>query len=141
MSELYSIRGEIAASRGLDARAAGLLTGSTLGEIEASADALAQLVGAHDERERDAAPVDLLAASRQQKAHRQRALTDALLGRQPRDEAGRFVGRGGGFDGCARGQSLRAPADPVAEHGRLAADLISQSRQARRGPADVGANF
>lgn len=135
---LAGLRVEVATAAGLSPAAAGFLTSDTVGEIEDQADRLAKVIGARDEREREAAPVDLLTASRAQKAHRQRALVDWLTGRQARDEEGRFVGRGS-FDGGAR-QVLPPRADPEREHSRLAGDLIAASRQARS-PADAGANF
>lgn len=139
MSELDSIRGAVATAHGLDSRAMPFLSGTTLAEIEAQAAELAEVIGAHEAREQQE-PTDLLTSARAAKAQRKRELAAMLTRRtsQPRDELGRFAGRGS-FDGGAR-QPLRAPGDPQAEHAQLAADLIAQSRQSR-GPADAGRHF
>jgi hypothetical protein len=124
-----ALREEIAASRGLDPRAAKLLTGTTLEEVEASADELVKLL---DRGGREEEPTDLFASARADQARRKQALLTALAGRseQPRDDRGRY----GSFDGGAR-QPVPTPRDPSATHSELVSRLAAQSHL--HGAADV----
>jgi hypothetical protein len=110
--DLHEVRSEVAAGRGLDARAAGLLTGTTLEEIETSADALVKLIDARRVRQ-DQEPPDMLTAARTEQARRKQELTARLTRRspQPRDELGRYASRARTFDGGAR-RPVPAPGDP-----------------------------
>jgi hypothetical protein len=135
-AELESLRYDIAASRGLDAGAAGFLTGTTLEEIEASADALARLIdasGEHRQKSAIAGP-DLFTGMVESKARQKRELAALFCGRarQPRDEAGRFAQRAAGFDGGARA-SLPIAKPPEQAHADLLGHLITASRVYRGG--------
>jgi hypothetical protein len=135
MNESQSkLRETIAAHHGLDHRAARLLVGSTIEELEASAVTLAMLIEERkDEEPRSAstATTDLFASARAGKAERQQALVDAITGRasQARDERGRFVSTS--FDGGARTPAPR----PGPTHDEWLADVLRNRR------ADVGASF
>jgi hypothetical protein len=129
MSEPGELRHLVADEYGLDHEATRFLRGSTLAELEASAAALAKLLGERD-REPAAGAPDLFTAAAVAKAERQRALLAALTGRapQPRDVRGRWTG----FDGGAR-QPLATK--PPEDHGAWLVRLI------RTRAADAGAAF
>jgi hypothetical protein len=135
MNESQSkLRETIAAHHRLDRRAAGLLVGSTIEELEASAVKLAKLIEEREDEEPPAvstATSDLFAGARARKAERQQALVNAITGRaaQSRDERGRFVSTG--FDGGAR-QSVPTPGPT---HDEWLADVLRHRR------ADVAAHF
>jgi hypothetical protein len=121
------LRRAIAAEHGLDPKAAPLLVGESIEELEASAAALARLIGERrEEPEREPAPApDVFGAARRAKDAKRRALLDALGGRapQPRDEQGRFTG----FDGGAR-QPMPTRRPPELEHNELVVRLAALSR-------------
>ena len=108
-SDLYGLRAEVAAARGLGPDAATFLTGSALAEVEASADALVQLLGERGHAE-ETGPDDLFARASVEKAARKERLLAALSGPapQPRDDAGRYAS----YDGRAR-----TPAPSQESHG------------------------
>ena len=136
MSEgMDEIRALVAAERGLSPDAAAFLTGSSLAELEASADGLVALVSTQPSQEERP---DLLTAARAEKARRKQELLTALgRKKQPRRDAlGRYAGS---FDGGAR-RPVPAPADPEAEHASLVGHLALQSRT-HSGSADVGRNL
>jgi hypothetical protein len=133
--DVEALRLEVAAGHGLGEAAAGFLTGSTVEELEAQAGALARVVGAADARrepEPAAAPGDPLADALAGKEQRQRELAALFTRRapQPRDETGRYAGRGS-FDGGAR-PSLPLP-PPT--HGEWLGQVL------RTRSADRGASF
>jgi hypothetical protein len=121
----------VASERGLDHRAAQFLRGSTLAEVEASADALVKLIGQGDKPEPAAATgaPDPFTGAAAAKAQRKRDLLNTVTGRtpQPRDERGRFSG----FDGGAQ-QPVPPPPE---DHGAWLARVIRERR------ADAGALF
>ena len=131
---LAEVREAVAAKHGLPARAAILLHGDTVEEVEQSAERLTTLVESHDPGE-PPQPPSILEWARAEKAARQRSLIDALTGRQPqpRDDQGRFVESAGtgGFDGGAR---PLMPPEPLTADQVLAEAL-------RTGSHDVGANL
>jgi hypothetical protein len=137
--ELEALRHEVAVRRGVGADAASFLTGSTLSEIEASADALVELLGANsDQREPDSTTgTDLFTGIAEAKAARKHALAAVLCGRpqQPRDELGRYARRGG-FDGGAR-QTVPVAQSPAAAHAELLGHLFAASRTYRGVGFDV----
>jgi hypothetical protein len=127
------LREAVAAERGLPDTAAPLLLGSTLAELEASADQLARLVGERGRGEAPAPPADPIVAALADKQRRKQALADLIIGRsrtQPRDERGRFAPPGS-LDGGAR---KALPARPPS-HDEWVAEVI------RRRLADRGAAF
>jgi hypothetical protein len=131
VSDLDQLRAEAAAARGLDPAAARLLTGTTIAEVEESADELARLVGQHEQADADQPEQpgsDFFARAAADKQRRRSELLDALTGRPrpERDQRGRFAS--GGFDGGAR-QSL--PAQPETHEQTLTRILASRE-------ADVG---
>src|SRR5215471_11033292 len=116
----------VAAEHGLDQEAAQFLTGETVEEIQASAVALAQLIGRSADRVPDDAPaVDPITAGLRAKAERKASLHALLTGRspQPRDEQGRYTG----FEGGAM-KSVPRPRDQLREHGQLIAEMAAISR-------------
>jgi hypothetical protein len=123
------VRALIAREYGLDSEAAGLLTGETLAEVEASAAALSKLLGEQREarREQTLAP-DFFTGAAAAKAERKQTLLEAITGRapQPRDERGRFASSG--FDGGAR----QTVAPRRQSHDQWLVDLLHHGR------ADVG---
>jgi hypothetical protein len=136
MSEpiLDRLRAEAVAARGLDPAAASFVTGTTLAEIEQSADDLARLIrqreqlAADDLAQREQPASDLFTRAAADKQRRRRQLLGALTGRpRPgRDEQGRFVK--GGFDGGAR----ESPPPPTPTHDQTLAWLFASKA------ADVG---
>jgi hypothetical protein len=132
MTDLDELRHAVAAEFGLPPQAVPFLTGTTLEEVEASAGALAKLLGSSAHEPEQAEPLaDLFANAATEKARRQRALVETLHGRpqQARDAHGRFAG---GFDGGCR-TPVPAPADPYADHDRLVADLSLLTKIGRGG--------
>jgi hypothetical protein len=132
---LDRVRAEVARSRGLADGAAGFLSGHTIEEIEASADAFAQLRQTSADRRvpDEAAAPDFFTGAAIAKADRQAELRALFAGRasQERDEAGRFTTSGGfGFDGGAR-QTLP---QPPPGHGAWLGEVL-RSRAADRGAA------
>jgi hypothetical protein len=125
-----ALRREVAAAHGLGAEAATFLTGTTSEQLEASAGALAGLLGGGgDQRGQDSATEQgLLTGAAAAKQRKQEALLAALLGRpQPRDESGRFTTRAIGFDGGAR-QPVPVATSPQQAHAELLGHLITASR-------------
>jgi len=123
-------RAVVAAEHGLAPEAAQFLTGETVEEMEASAVALAQLLGRGTDRiPHDAGAVDPISAGLRAKAEQKASLQALLTGRnqQPRDEQGRYTG----FDGGAR-RPVRRPRDPEREHGQLIAEMAAISRTFNR---------
>jgi hypothetical protein len=133
-AQIESLRSGVAVARGLGADAAAFLTGTTLGQIEASADALASVLDEHGvrhEQESTAGPglfTEIAAAQ----ARRKQALAELLCGRapQPRDELGRYAKSGTSFDGGAR-RSVPIAKSPEQAHGELLGQLITASRTFR----------
>jgi hypothetical protein len=134
-AELGRLRTLVATEHGLSQDAARLLIGETLGELEASADKLATLIG--DRREQESAitpgPFSDMAAAR---AERKRALALIFSGRAPqrpqqRDQRGRFAATAADFSAGARQSVPRPP--PT--HDEWLVDVL------RRRRADVGACF
>jgi hypothetical protein len=129
-AELESLRADIAAARGLGADAASFLRGTTLEEIEASADALARVLGRRDDRgdQPPAVRPGLFTEMAAAKTHRKQALAALLCGRapQPRDELGRYARRGS-FDGGAR-QPIPIHKSPEQAHGELIGQLVALRR-------------
>jgi hypothetical protein len=127
---MQELRLAAAAAHGLPARAATLLDGDTVEEIEAQAERLAALVAKHNPNPE---PRTVFEFGRVQKEARRRSLIDALSGhpQQLRDEPGRFAAGAGGFDGGAR---PLAPAEPLT-HEQVLAEAL------RTGSHDVGANL
>jgi hypothetical protein len=74
----------VARQYGLDERAARLLVGDTLAELETSAASLAKLLQERREPEPVAGASDMFSGAAARKAQRQRVLVDALCGRVPR---------------------------------------------------------
>ena len=135
MSEpsLDKLRAEAVDARGLDPAAARLLTGTTVDEIERSADELARLIGERAETgEREQPGSDLFARAAADKERRRSDLLGALSGRprQPepvaRDDQGRFVSSG--FDGGSR----TPPPSPPPSHEQTLSELFQTKA------ADVG---
>jgi hypothetical protein len=75
---------------------------------------------------------DFITAARAAREQRRRDFTDALRGRQPRDEAGRFKASTG-FDGGARGTPFRPKPSPERDHNELVVELTSYSKLGRSG--------
>lgn len=116
--DLAELRVDVCFAHGLDERAAAFITGTTIGEMEASARGLAELFAHRPEPDTIA---DVITRSLSEKEERKRALVQALHGprRQERDEHGRFTG---GFDGGAHGSAPRTR-DPELAHNKLVAEL------------------
>jgi hypothetical protein len=113
------LRELVAAEHGLPQAAVGFLSGSTLSEVETSAQELNQLLGGRQDE--PTPPTDLIAMALRAKNARKAKLAQVFLGRprpQPRDEKGRWVG----FDGGAR-QPLPEPRDPERDHNAAVARL------------------
>ena len=126
MSEpnLDQLRAEAVQARGLDPAAAQFLTGTTLADVEQSADDLARLI-----RQREQADAsDLFTRASADKQRRRSELLGALSGRPlpERDEQGRFAT--GGFDGGSR----TPPPPPAPSHDQTLSELF------RTKAADVG---
>jgi hypothetical protein len=121
--ELDALRSEVAATHGLGADAVPFLAGTALAEIEASAGLLASLVASSGAEEQTAPLAALFTHGAARKAERQRALIQALHGRQPqaRDELGRWARS---FDGGAR----RPPPSPGPTHEEWLAQLLLDAR-------------
>jgi hypothetical protein len=129
--DLQQVRVKVAEAHGLPARAASLLDGETVEELETQAGKLATLVGMHGGPGREE-PTDVFSVGRREKERRCRELHDALTGRhgrQSRDDRGRFVGSG--FDGGAR--------SPVSADPPTGGDVLADAL--RTGSHDVGADF
>jgi hypothetical protein len=117
-------------SGGLDADAAAFLDGETLAQLEESADALAQFLGARERTATAGYLGDVMVAT----ARRKQELTSLFAGRpasQPRDESGRFASTTGGFDGGARPTPVPTAETPEQAHGRLLGELLRGSRSER----------
>jgi hypothetical protein len=134
VSDLDQIRVEAAAARGLGPSAVGFLNGTTLGEIERQADALARVIrqreqaDADDDLVQDEQPgSDFFSRAAADKQQRRSELLGALTGRprQERDERGRFSG---GFDGGSR----TPPPPPAPSHDQTLGELFASKA------ADVG---
>jgi hypothetical protein len=120
---MSDLREQVASAYGLDADAAAFLVGTTLGELEASAEKLVELLDrSYLEEQEQGGMFDALATAR---VERKRELAMLFAGRStPRDEQGRFVQRSGSFDGGARPGSLRR----AESHDELIARLAIESR-------------
>ncbi len=129
MTDLDALRVEVAAAHGLDEGAAPFLVGSTLVEIEQSAQELVGLIGSANDPHPASAPFAGLVDPRL-KAERKRALARLLIGppAQPRDEHGRFAARG--FDGGARTPAAIRES-PERQHDQLVGQLAGLSRTFR----------
>lgn len=127
--DLDAVRRDLLAQRGIDPLTARLKGGETLDEIEASADALAKLIGSQGTREQADDPLASLLADPAAKQRRQRSLVASLHGPQPqaRDEFGRYTIGPSSFDGGAR-VPVAAPVDAEADHGRLIVELVRAAR-------------
>jgi hypothetical protein len=132
------LRRAIAAQHGLSPVAASLLAGESVEELDASAAALARLVGEGREEPEsvaEAALADLF--DPRARARRKQALTELFAGQPPqpreqsRDSQGRFT-RSGSFDGGAR-QPTPARESPEREHDALIGQLAGLSRTFRTG--------
>jgi hypothetical protein len=121
------VRRAIATDRGLPATAVGLLTGETVHELEASADALVGLLAMHGREQPE--PPDPVVAALQAGRAKQQAAVARLFRRhpQPRDEAGRFR-PASSFDGGPRGPALPIRKPPEEEHGRLLSEIVAMRR-------------
>ena len=99
-------------------------SGSTVREMEESAEQLGPFLAAHrPQEERPAAQPDLISTALADAPRRKRATTEMFLQRsapQPRDAHGRWQG----FDGGAR-SGVPARHDPVLEHDEAVARLAS----------------
>jgi hypothetical protein len=119
------LRRIVAAEHGLDPKAAPLLVGETVEELDANAAALVRFVGERQEPEPELAQ-GFFARAAEAKARRKKELLALFSGRapeQPRDERGRWLG----FDGGARRAApVRRP--PEQEHNELVAELVSLGR-------------
>jgi hypothetical protein len=128
---LDSLRLEVAASRGLGPRAVAFLDAETVEAIEAQADQLVAVLGTTDRQrpEQEPAQVDPITLALQAKARRKHELVQSIIGRpqQARDERGRFLPRGSGFDGGAR-PALPVRSDPIVEHDRIVGQLAHLRR-------------
>lgn len=131
---LDHLRVEAVEARGLDPAAARLVTGTTLADIEQSADDLAGLIRQYEQADADDPAQgeqpgsDFFSRAAADKVRRQGELLGALTGqpRQERDEQGRFVS--GGFDGGSR----TSPPLPGPTHDQTLGELF------RTRAADVG---
>jgi hypothetical protein len=136
-SGLDRLRAEAVEARGLDPAAASFVTGTTLAEIEQSADDLARLIRQHEQpasedddlAQREQPGSDFFSRAAADKQRRRSELLAALTGRprSERDEQGRFVKRGG-FDGGSR----TPPPAPPPTHDQTLSELF------RTKAADVG---
>lgn len=128
MSEgpLDQLKAELVQDRGLPDGAVSFLSGSSVAELEASADALIKVLGSHVQPAPEAS-ANPFTTARAAKAERQRALLAAFIGRsgQPRDAGERYARSG--FDGGAR-QPVPAPRDAEREHSELVSLLAYQSK-------------
>jgi hypothetical protein len=133
VNEDVKLRRAVAAVHGFDWKAANLLQGETVEELERSAAKLANLIGTH--RQEEQAPTDIITAARRATAERKHRLAMLLTGReQPRDTAGRYSKPATSFDGGARDQaSMKGP--PEAEHNATLMTAI------RSGESDVGSRL
>jgi hypothetical protein len=131
MSEpLDALRAEVAAGHGLPAGAESFLTGSTLEEIEAEADALVKVLGASERQPEPEPALDPITAALRQKQQKRQQLVAAVIGRrqQPRDRQGRFTVS---FDGGAR----QPVPPPPPTHGEYLTEAIRSHRH------DIGPKF
>lgn len=133
MSEpiLDQLRAEAVQARGLDPAAASFVTGTTVAEIEQSADDLARVIGQREQddlAQREQPGSDLFTRANADKQRRRSELLGVLTGRpqQERDGQGRFVS--GGFDGGSR----TPPPSPAPSHDQTLSELF------RTRAADVG---
>ena len=132
MSEpnLDQLRAEAVQARGLDPAAAQFLTGTTLADVEQSADDLARLIRQREQptRRAEQPASDLFTRAAADKQRRRSELLGALSGRPlpERDEQGRFAT--GGFDGGSR----TPPPPPAPSHDQTLSELF------RTKAADVG---
>jgi hypothetical protein len=127
------LRKLIATKHGLNARAARLLVGETIEQLEQSATALVDLLDARREEQENQQPaLGLLEQAAIDKAERKRTLVNALGGfTQQRDQQGRYTRPAASFDGGAR----RSVPPPPQTHEEWLADALADKR------ADVGARF
>jgi hypothetical protein len=124
---LDAIKVAVAAQHGLDADAAGFLTGESVEEFEESASKLARLVEAHRLEQEPAPPGDAITAALAGKQQRKRELAAMFAGRpkaqqQPRDAHGRFAR--GSFEGGVT-RPLAPARDPITDHDRAVTALAS----------------
>ena len=134
MSELDQVRSAIADQRGLGMTALPFIDGTTIEELESSADRLAELIAAHRGRSRPEPERDIFTEALAAKTARKQELLAMFSGRsterQPRDQAGRFA-RTSGFDGGAR--PTLPPSPP--SHDQWLGEVV------RRRRADQGIHF
>jgi hypothetical protein len=124
-----AVREAVAARHGLSAEAASFLSGSTVEEIEQSAEQLARFVDEHGRREEPAPPtLDPISAALADKRAQKRRLAEWLTASpkpsQPRDEQGRYAS----FDGGARPSLPVRKSDPTREHDQLVTGLANFAR-------------
>jgi hypothetical protein len=127
MSAVDALRGEVATQHGLDPRAASLLSGETVQELEENATELAHFVHTHARDEEPVVEVDPIGTALAGKAERKRQLAATIL-RPPlpsRDEQRRFAKSG--FDGGAR-LPVPEPSDPLRDHDEFVGELARVSR-------------
>jgi hypothetical protein len=130
------LRRDIVAQAGLPPSAASLISGSTLAELESSAQALAELVAARVPDTEQAPEQNPLVAAFAPglKRARQRALVEMLhpTSQRPRDpRTGQFApGRSISFDGGAR-TPTPTQESPLVAHDRVVAELAALSRLGR----------
>jgi hypothetical protein len=135
VNELDQLRHTIASEHGLSPTAAKLLSGTSVSELEASADALERLLADYDARAQETEPAatNLLTAARAKQQERKRRLHALLTGHpeQPRDARGRYAARGGGFDGGAARQTPALPRDAAREHDMAVVEHAARSKRGR----------
>jgi hypothetical protein len=126
-----ALRRLVAAEHGLDPTAAKFLIGTTIEELEVSADALACLFAARGRPEQeDVAVPNGFAGAAQNKEDRKRALIGVLTGRARTMTETDATRPTGGFDGGARPMELRHPES----HDELVARLLLEQRAAHHQP-------
>jgi hypothetical protein len=123
------LREAVAREHGLPEGSASFLTGSSLVELEQSAERFAELLTTSRPQEPEPVPeLDPIRAALRDKQAQKRELREMFVGRerrsQPRDTQGRYAS----FDGGYRGRSVPLPKDPIAEHDRLVASVASVAR-------------
>jgi hypothetical protein len=125
------VRRLVASEHGVHWRAANLLTGETVEELETSAAALKRLIDARREQEH-APTTDIFTAARIATSERKHRLGLLFSGReQPRDAAGRYTSPATDFSGGARQPPPRRPQT----HEQWLSDALGDRR------ADVGADL
>jgi hypothetical protein len=125
------LRRAIAVRHAIPERAAVLISGETVDELEESASKLAALIDTSREQEpeQQADPLtDALRHGPALKAARQRALIKALhRPQQRRDARGRFTA-GSGFDGGIRGEIITVDQSPERAHDETIVEMAKVAR-------------